>query len=326
VILAARLGFLLLAAAAVALALVVGHRDGAASAHPLALYSCPMHPEVAARGPGRCPICAMALEEMAAGRQEGGDDEPGGLHADREARAVAGAGPHTEAKQDPGAGQGADVQSGPGDRGEMPATRGLSQAARFLTYGATPVHRRVLGAAAPESPAWLEGGGDVSAVLFEDELGTLGPHEPATFVAARAPGVAFPAHRTDEPPQRWHGSTWRVRFRLDGPAPALRVGASGWLARAASRAPALVVLSSAVLQAASGPYVLGLAADGRTFHRLPITTGKVVSGYTSVVGGAGERELVLGLNTFSLDAEGRLQAERRAAGALGGHDGARMRP
>jgi hypothetical protein len=157
----------------------------------------------------------------------------------------------------------------------------------------------------------------VSAVLFEDELGTLGPHEPATFVAARAPGVAFPAHRTDEPPRRWHGATWRVRFRLDGPAPSLRVGASGWLERPVSRSPALVVLSSAVLQASSGPYVLGLAADGRTFHRLPLATGKVVSGYTSVVSGANERELVLGLNTFSLDAEGRLQAERRAAEALG---------
>jgi hypothetical protein len=302
VILAARLGFLLLAAAAVALALAVGHRDGAASAHPLSVYACPMHPEVAAREAGPCPICGMALEKVAAGL---------GASVAGEARQDA------EARPDVKAGQDVEVQSGPRDRGEMPATRGLSQAARFLTYGATPVHRRVLGATAPESPAWLEGPGDVSAVLFEDELGTLGPHEPATFVAARAPGVAFPAHRTDEPPRRWHGATWRVRFRLDGPAPGLRVGASGWLERAVSRAPALVVLSSAVLQAASGPYVLGLAADGRTFRRLPLATGKVVSGYTSVVSGANERDLVLGLNAFSLDAEGRLQAERRAAEALG---------
>jgi hypothetical protein len=315
VVLAARLGFLLLAAAAVALALAVGHRDGGASAHPLVVYACPMHPEVAAGEPGQCPICGMALEKVAAGRR-GGDDEP--------SAAPPGAG--AEATQHAKAGQGGDDQSGPGDRGEMPATRGLSQAARFLTYGATPVHRRNLGATAAESPAWLEGGGDVSALLFEDELATLGPHEPATFVAARAPGVALPAHRASEAPRRWHGATWRVRFHLDGPAPSLRVGASGWLARSVSRGPApLVVLSSAVLQASSGPYVLGLAADGRTFHRFPLATGKVVSGYTSVLSGARERELVLGLNTFSLDADGRLQAERRAAEAgPRPHDGATM--
>jgi hypothetical protein len=317
VILAARLGFLLLAAAAVALALSVGHRDGTASAHPLEVYACPMHPEVAARAPGQCPICGMALEKVAAGRQDA-DDEPGAGPAAHGASAAAEAGQGMEGPRG-----GGNDGWGPGDRGEMPATRGLSQAARFLTYGATPVHRRTLGAPS-ESPAWFEGGGDVSAVLFEDELGTLGPHEPATFVAARAPGVAFPAHRTDEPARRWHRATWRVRFHLDGPAPSCRAGASGWLERSVSRGPALVVLSSAVLQASSGPYVLGLAADGRTFHRLPIATGKVAAGYTSVVSGASERDLVLGLNTFSLDAEGRLQAERQAAGAFGGHDRASM--
>ena len=26
------------------------------------VYTCPMHPEVVARGPGSCPICGMALE------------------------------------------------------------------------------------------------------------------------------------------------------------------------------------------------------------------------------------------------------------------------
>jgi hypothetical protein len=311
--LVARLGFLLLAAAAVVLAFAVGHPGGAASAHPLAVFACPMHPEVAVREPGQCPICGMALEKVVTGRR-GGDDGPGEQAAARGASATAEVGARAKA------GQGGGLESGAGELGEMPATRGLSQAARFLTYGATPVHRRNLGGRA-ESAAWVEagGGGDVSAVLFEDELETLGPHEPARFIAARAPGVAWPAHRAAEPPRRWHGATWRVRFHLDGPAPSLPVGASGWLERAVSRGPApLVVLSSAVLQGSSGPYVLGLAADGGTFRRVPLATGRVVSGYTAVISGAGERELVLGLNTFSLDADRRLQVERRAAEAPDG--------
>src|SRR3989338_3002145 len=35
---------------------VVGPSD------PLAVYTCPMHPEIRSRTPGPCPICGMALE------------------------------------------------------------------------------------------------------------------------------------------------------------------------------------------------------------------------------------------------------------------------
>lgn len=38
----------------------------AATAQPPAAFSCPMHPEVRADAPGRCPICKMALERVEA--------------------------------------------------------------------------------------------------------------------------------------------------------------------------------------------------------------------------------------------------------------------
>jgi hypothetical protein len=53
---------LLLAAGAAGSAFVLARRPGPVSA---ARYACPMHPEVAAPGPGGCSICGMALEPLA---------------------------------------------------------------------------------------------------------------------------------------------------------------------------------------------------------------------------------------------------------------------
>ena len=46
-----------------------------ASSAPAAGYTCPMHPEVVAPGPGNCPICGMALEPRAVSAEEAPNDE-----------------------------------------------------------------------------------------------------------------------------------------------------------------------------------------------------------------------------------------------------------
>jgi hypothetical protein len=257
---AARLGVLLLVAAAGLGALVAGRRADGTSRR----YACPMHPQVAAPVPGPCVICGMALEPVR-----------------------------------------------PGATGESPI-----QAERFLSYGLAPVHRR-----APttkvQSPAWLDAGGGVTALLFEDELNALARDERGTFFTARNPTAPLAVERTAEAPVRWRGSTWRVRFRVrsGGAAPLARAATSGWLERDPAGREPLVVLSSAVLQTPTGPRLLAPAADHRGTRSLPVVTGRVMYGYTAVISGARERELVLGQNVFSLDAEAQLQSQRRAAAA-----------
>jgi hypothetical protein len=265
VIVAARLGLLLLVALAAVWALVLG--QGQAAGH----YVCPMHPEVAARAPGQCPVCGMALEQREVA-------PPGMLN-----------------------------QAGEADARPI-------QAAGFLSYGPAPVHRRPLTANA-ESPAWLDAQGGVTALLFEDELRDLGRKAHGSFFAARFPGAALAVERAEDPPIHWRGSMWRVsfRFRAGAPPRGLRVGATGWLEWPSPGRQSLVVLSSAVLQARAGPHLLVSSPDQRSYRSQPIATGRLVSGYTVVVSGARERDLVFGLNAFSLDAQAQLQAQRRAA-------------
>jgi hypothetical protein len=281
VIVAARLGVLVLIVVAAVWALVPGQRQPGSQGGATGHHACPMHPQVAAPAPGQCPICGMALEKV----EPLGPGRP--RRSGQQAAAV-----------------------------ELPETRGQSpvQAESFLGSGVAPVHRRAL-AATTESPAWLDAQGGVTAVLFDDEVRDLGREEGGSFFAARAPGAALAVERAEAPPIHWRGSMWRVRFRFrpGSPPPRLPIGATGWVERPSRGRASLVVLSSAVLQAQSGPYLLAISPDRRSYRRQPIATGRLMSGYTVVISGASERDLVLGVNAFSANAHAQLEAQRGAA-------------
>lgn len=195
----------------------------------------------------------------------------------------------------------------------MPDREGVGTAANFLSYDVAPVHRRVL-SAAPDPLAWLDDKGGVFALLYEDEMRALANDQQGSFFAASAPGAGFDVRRAIDPPLRWQESIWRVRFRFETAAPPLLKGATGWITLVSGEPrESLVVLSSAVLRSPEGAYLLALSPDRRRFSARPVVLGKVVSGFTVVIAGADARDLVVGSNAFSLDAERRLGAQRQAA-------------
>lgn len=44
--------------------------SGAADSAATEIYTCPMHPEVTQRGPGKCPKCQMALVPQSSAKEE----------------------------------------------------------------------------------------------------------------------------------------------------------------------------------------------------------------------------------------------------------------
>jgi Cu+-exporting ATPase len=57
-------------------------REEPSPAHPspfLAIYTCPMHPDIRREGPGACPICGMALEPLAPGEDDEENPELAGM-------------------------------------------------------------------------------------------------------------------------------------------------------------------------------------------------------------------------------------------------------
>jgi len=166
------------------------------------------------------------------------------------------------------------------------------------------------------APAWVEAGGRVAAILYENELTGLDPGEHGQFFRAAAPAEGVGVHRTAEPPARWDPSTSRVLFRVDPGAPVLEPGEVGWVQLAARSQELLAVPASAVLVSPQGPYVLVAAPDGRTFTKRSLEIGQVLAGFAVVMSGLREEERVVVGNVFFLNAERRLSEQAEVAGAM----------
>ncbi len=171
--------------------------------------------------------------------------------------------------------------------------------------GTVGVARRRIFSHELRAPAWLQGEGVVQALLYHDEIATLAPGERGTFLPLAAPGARFEVHRAGAQAP-WDASTAMIDFQLEGKAPGLRVGTTGWLELAARPREALVVPQTAVLQSSDGPYVLAASADGRTFTRRPVRIGRTLFGLTAVISGLSEGEWIASRSAFFLDAEARL--------------------
>jgi hypothetical protein len=281
VVVALRLALLGLAAggAALALGVALGDRGGARAGAARAAYACPMHPEITAPKRAPCPICGMALE------------------------------PVTGAAAAPHHGRGAEM--GDADLTAVENVRRHRIVDFVRTRSLLPNAREIRG------PAWVDGAGTITAVLYDDQIAALAPDEPGSFALGDAPATTFAVRRTADPVIAWDRSTSRIRFRLDGDggraAAPPRAGRVGWLEVARKAREVVAVPVAAVLQSPEGPYVL-LPAGGAGFEKRPIEIGEtfVKQGYAVVLSGLHPHDRVIGRATFFLD------ADRRMGGKLGG--------
>jgi hypothetical protein len=234
-----------------------------------------MHPDVRSGAPGECPICRMALEPLGGGT---GDAS----HA-------------------------AAVNASTFQAYDFVRHRGLGQDVR--------------------APAWVESDGAVAALLYRDVIASLSLEDRVVFSPSDAPDTNVWLHLTGEPPGAWDEATSRVRFRVDPRCPELggsttrcpelggsttrspELGGStvGWVRFSPKRREVQVVPYTAILQGASGPYVLVASGDGRALARRPVDLGTVLGGMAVVLSGLRLHERVLTRGTFFVDAEMRLR-------------------
>jgi len=164
------------------------------------------------------------------------------------------------------------------------------------------------------APAWMEKGGQVTALLYNDEAAALARAERALFFTAAAPARGIPARRTAEAPARWDASTSTARFLLEERASDVPSGEVGWLMLAARPREQLVVPIGAVLYSAAGPYVLVAGTNDGTLGTRRLEVGRTYRGLAVVLSGLREGEPVVAANAFFLDAERRLQLLRQETG------------
>jgi len=260
----------LVAAAAAAVAVAVTHGGAPSSARR---YVCPMHSEVTASHPGDCAICGMALEPVDVATPVALPEVPaaGGAH---------------------------DIA--------LTALRVSAEATSLLRFSVAPVRRNALPGEV-YAPAIVKADGTVAARLYRDELAALAPDERAVLVPAGSPAAPIDVRRGGgEASPR--GSLVEVVFLTDVRGPALPPGQTGWVRLGYRSRDMLVVRSASVIQSPDGPYVLVFSAQQGTLTRRRIEVGKDYAGMTAVVSGLRDKELVAMANTFSLDAERRLQA------------------
>jgi hypothetical protein len=274
-----RIALVALAAGAVVAAVLVS-RDGTAPA--ARRYVCPMHSEVTSAHPGDCPICGMALEEVDAAHHVAMPDDPATTGAQ-------------------------DIA--------LTALRASEEARRLLRFSVAPVRRNVLPGEV-FAPAIAEADGTITARLYRDELATLAAGERAEFIPANAPdapGATIRVVREAQDPAV-HATIADVKFHPEphaagsGAPPAPPAGQVGWIKLAYRTRDMRVVRSSAVIHGPDGPYVLVFSAQKGNLTRRKVEFGKEWEGMTAIVGGLRDKEFVVMGDTFSFDAERRLQA------------------
>lgn len=271
-----RIALAALAAGAVVAAILVSRSSTAPAGRR---YVCPMHSEVTSAHPGDCPICGMALEEVDAAHHVAMPDDPATTGAQ-------------------------DIA--------LTALRASEEARRLLRFSVAPARRNVLPGEV-FAPAIAEADGTISARLYRDELATLAADELAEFIPADAPDAAIRVQRDAADPAI-HATLADVKFRPESrsgsgaPAAAPPAGQVGWIKLAFKSRDMLVVRASSVIHGPDGPYVLVFSAQKGNLTRRTVEFGKEWEGMTAIVGGLRDKEFVVMGDTFSFDAERRLQA------------------
>ncbi|HEX3758548.1 MAG TPA: heavy metal-binding domain-containing protein [Kofleriaceae bacterium] len=269
-----RIALVAVAAGAVVAAVLASRSTTAPAARR---YVCPMHSEVVSSHPGDCPICGMALEEVDAAH-------------------------HVTMADDPAATDAQDIA--------LTALRASDEARRLLRFSVAPARRNVIPGEV-FAPAIVEADGTITAKLYRDELATLAADEHAEFVPSTAPGAPAASLRVERDARApaVHATLADVAFRAErdaGAAPP--AGQVGWIRLAFRSRDMLVVRASSVIHGADGPYVLVFSAQKGNLTRRKVEFGKEWEGMTAIVGGLRDKEFVVMGDTFSFDAERRLQA------------------
>lgn len=265
-----RIVLVALAAGAVAAAFMVG-RGGAVSA--ARRYVCAMHSEVTSSHPGDCPICGMALEEVDAANHVAMPDDPAATGAQEIA---------------------------------VTALRASTEATRLLRFSVAAVRRNVLPGEV-FAPAVVGADGAITARLYRDELATLGADERAEFVPSANPDAPVKVRRDAAEPAV-HAVIADVAFRTEPGAAAPPAGEIGWVKLPYKSRDMLVVRASSVIHGPDGPYVLAFSAQRGNVTKRKVEVGKEWEGMAAVVRGLRDKEYVVMGDTFSFDAERRLQA------------------
>jgi multidrug efflux pump subunit AcrA (membrane-fusion protein) len=178
------------------------------------------------------------------------------------------------------------------------------KASTYETYDTA--RRRAYGPDMP-APAWIGDDGDVTAILYADELVAWAPEERASFSLASAPGASVEVRATAEAPEPWDRSTRLVHYRPDPATSLLQPRDLGWLRRVVRSPEPPVIPCSAVLEETDGPYVLVLSNDGQMLTKRPVEIGRVFGGVAEVPSGLRSAERVLIGSAFFVDAERRLR-------------------
>jgi len=274
---------LALAAAATIAAFVMTRRTGD---HPSAggvFYTCPMHAEVISATAGDCPICRMQLEPRASRT----------ANRSSTTAAIPLASPSRAANS---------------DHDQAPESFVLPPGAAIRSFEDLGYGKMYEMAREMRAPGWAETREVGQALLYRDEIELLQPTEEALFFPSTHVKDGQPAGirvvRVDEPPVPWDEATALVRFRVAQNAE-LVPEQTGSVKFATKVREVRAVRSTAIIQSASGPYVLLASEDKRTFTKRPVRIGSVLYGEAAVLSGLEVGERIATLNTFALDAERR---------------------